>query len=438
MADSPSSPMRAEKPAGRPTKYTETTEIDRILATSKPSAVARSGKAYRDFAAKYDTIAKALQNLGGDLHDAWQGKDAAAAQTQLRDTWASAATINKIADDFGAALQNGSANLAWYKNRTTPSKDLKEARHWMTGANQRLTQTWNNLPPDIATSLPQGSRRDDHGPAVTDRSGPGAPGAPGSPSPSNLPGDPPAGHGTHFGAGHSGNGLPPHGGSHLPGSSGTDLAGSAPPITTGPGLPGAGSIPGSNNPFGPGAGSLPHGTPLGNGVGPGLQPPLTGGGLLPGAGKNGPGTTPNGSNSGRIGPMGSKEGTLSPAAAAAAEEAQAAEAAAAARSGLAGPVIGGPAGETEKRERTRETWLAEDEEVWTGGRTVAPPVIGSENRPANESETTSREQAETQALIAELRAKLDQLAGKAAEGSPKSLVDEDIDAYISSILEGDL
>ena len=41
-------------------------------------------------------------------------------------------------------------------------------------------------------------------------------------------------------------------------------------------------------------------------------------------------------------------------------------------------MLGGGTGR-EERERTRQTWLAEDEDVWTGDIESAPAVIGSES-----------------------------------------------------------
>jgi hypothetical protein len=45
----------------------------------------------------------------------------------------------------------------------------------------------------------------------------------------------------------------------------------------------------------------------------------------------------------------------------------------------------GGGGSTEKKERTRRTWLAEDEEVWTEGITAAPQLIKGQG-PAVEPE----------------------------------------------------
>jgi hypothetical protein len=53
-----------------------------------------------------------------------------------------------------------------------------------------------------------------------------------------------------------------------------------------------------------------------------------------------------------------------------------AEPGAAGRPGLTGPM--GGAGSREEKKRTRQTWLAEDEEVWTEGITAAPQLIESE------------------------------------------------------------
>jgi hypothetical protein len=53
-----------------------------------------------------------------------------------------------------------------------------------------------------------------------------------------------------------------------------------------------------------------------------------------------------------------------------------AEPGAAGRPGVTGPI--GGAGSREEKERTRRTWLTEDEEVWTEGIMAAPQLIESE------------------------------------------------------------
>ncbi|GLY84961.1 hypothetical protein Airi02_028900 [Actinoallomurus iriomotensis] len=174
MVDSYVSPMRSAAPAGSPSQYTDPQRIDALLKTSDPEAVAASGRSYQQFAGAYEKIAGALLNMRTDLHDAWKGEGAAAAQSQLREVWSAATTVHKTAQTFGVTIErHGSEYLAWYKYNKPPSKSLSEAQSWMTGANERVSQTWSSLPPDLSTSLPPGaeSRRRTGVRLRTDRSG---------------------------------------------------------------------------------------------------------------------------------------------------------------------------------------------------------------------------------------------------------------------------
>jgi hypothetical protein len=149
----------------------------------------------------------------------------------------------------------------------------------------------------------------------------------------------------------------------LTGGSGTDLAGLP---TASPGV-----SPGSGTSLYPGAGT-------------GLVP----GSVPPGAGLSGPampGVIGSGPVGGYLGVKASSPGmrrSLSASAAAAEAESDAAaseaESGAAARRGLTGPVVGGGGGRETEKERTRESWLAEDQDTWTGGIQAAPRVIGGE------------------------------------------------------------
>jgi hypothetical protein len=395
MSDSHSGKMRSGAPYGLPDRYTDPKLIDALLKSSDPEAVAESGLSYQSFAAAYEKIAGKLQELNGELHDAWQGKDASAAQRQLREVWVAAKNVEHTANTFGAAVErHGSEYLDWYKYHKPRSTDLTDARNWMTGANDRIAESWNAMPSDLSTSLPPPPPDSPYRPtaAGTDFSGGGG----------SLTG------GTHS----TGVGDHRTQGASLPGStSGADLAdfssGSPPSLTSG--LSGGG-------------GGLP------------------GGGTASGLG------TPGGvSGLGAGGVIGNPSGLSRSAAqnAAMTEEAQAARAAS--RSGLTGPVVGGGmgggGGNQQEQERKRESWLPEDEETW-GSDEVAPQVIGNEQpKPEAEPEASEPEivdidltgdadiadllnelneedePADPAAEIAALRAKLERLERQAGEGN---------------------
>jgi hypothetical protein len=339
VPDSYSAPMRSTAPTGSPARYTDPKKIDAILKTSDPEAVAASGRSYQKFAAAYEKIAAELLSMRSDLHDAWSGEAAAAAaQSQLREVWSAATTVHKTASTFGVAIErHGSEHLAWYKYNKPPSKDLPEAQSWMTGANERVTQAWGSLPQDLSTSLPPGRGEFSHGPAVEDPGGGSGGGSAGA-------GGDSAGAGRHGGA-------VPHSSlavddSRLSGVGGTDLAGFPPPSGVVGGVPGSVPLSGASG---------------ADGVVGGLTPPLSAGGAnLPT-----PGLV---SAQGFLGaPPGVASTTRPPGVPGEAEPG---------RPGLTGPI--GGSGSIEKKERTRRTWLTEDEEVWTEGVTAAPQLIESE------------------------------------------------------------
>jgi hypothetical protein len=337
--------MRSSAPAGSPTRYTDPKTIDGLLESSDPEAVAESGRSYQRFAAAYEKIAGELLSLGSDLHDAWSGKDAAAAQSQLREVWSAAVTVHKTASTFGIAVErHGSESLAWYKYNKPPSTDLAEAQSWMTGANERVSQSWSSLPADLATTLPPSDTPvDGHTPPLSDPSDGGGTSA-GS-----------VGHGTSDTTDLLGSGThkAPVGGS------GSQLAG-LPSSGTG-GIPGGGL--GTPTVGGPGGTVLmpPDASISGPGTA-GVFGQLGGGGL--GVGR------PGGMN-----PQGPRN--LGPGRSAISASGSEAEANAMTRSGT-GPVLGGSAAGREERERTRKTWLAEDEDIWTGDVQAAPGLIGTE------------------------------------------------------------
>jgi hypothetical protein len=337
LSDIHIAPMRAGAPSGSPSAYTDPKVIDALLKSSNPEKVAESGQSYQKLAATYEKIANELLGMGGDLNEAWRGKDAAAAQSQLREVWDSAAKVQKTASDFGVAVErHGSEYLAWYKYNKPHSTNLAEAQNWMTGANQRISQSWDSLPQEISTSLP---------PAPHDRRG-------------NPATD------TGFTTGGSGGTTFSPGGTHS----------SLPTGGTIHGTPSGGATLADFNSGGPPQ-SLSSGLSAG-GTGGGLPTGATTGGL---GGLGGVGGVESGGVIGTSGGLSS--GTAQ--SAAAAEEA---EAAAASRSGIMGPMLGGGAGgNSQEQERRRDHWLAEDTETWENDE-AAPPVIGKHEPEPDEPE----------------------------------------------------
>jgi hypothetical protein len=404
VPDSFSAPMRSTAPAGSPADYTDPKSIDALLKSSDPEAVAASGRSYQKFAAAYEKIAGELLSLRTDLHDAWAGEDAAvAAQSQLREVWSAAATVHKTASTFGVTIErHGSEHLAWYKYNKPPSKDLPEAQSWMTGANERVTQAWSSLPPDLSTSLLPGEERDH---AELWRSG--------SASASG------AGVSTSDSSGGAG-GLDDGGAStplHQPTHDGAMPADTTDTGTSLAGLPGVGSPAG-------GTGTLPGvlgGFPAEGGLGP----VISGGGTPLGLGVTGPGVI--GATPGLVGGSGrllSGETV--------AEEARAAGTGRTGRPDLMG-LPGNTAADDRERERARRSWMAEDKELWTGDVHAAPQVVGAEvtqqsDRAPLEIDLSGDDDLITdlleelnddgpqdpQAEIAELRAKLARLEKRAA------------------------
>ncbi|GAA4486061.1 hypothetical protein GCM10023191_011600 [Actinoallomurus oryzae] len=340
MVDSYVSPMRSMAPTGSPSQYTDPKSIDALLKSSDPEAVAASGRGYQKFAEAYEKIAGVLLDMRTDLHDAWAGKDAAAAQSQLREMWSTAGAVREAAKTFGVTIErHGSEHLAWYKYNKPPSKSLSEAQSWMTGANERVAQAWGSLPQDLSTTLPPGQHDLRRRPA-SDEPSSGTYDASGSDAtPEGLTDGGDSGH--HHSStepdvvGGDGTGL----GTNLAGSTPSTMVGGDNGLDGGPLLGVPGGVRGSS-PSGVGTSGL------------GLISP--GGVLGEGAG---------------VGGAGRVSGAVR---AQAVAEAQSAEAAAEAPA--MGSVVGAGAAR-EERERTRRSWLAEEEEVWTDGVEFAPGLI---------------------------------------------------------------
>ncbi|GAB3986981.1 hypothetical protein GCM10029978_103850 [Actinoallomurus acanthiterrae] len=385
MADSESLPMRAGAPSGTPGGYNDPADIDKLLRQTAPGYIKKAGKDYQTFASAHGKFAGDMVTVRDILHEAWGGEDAAAAQSALREIWASSAALDQAANEFGTALKNHGQNLDWYQKRSyaSPSKNLAEARSWMAGANERIAQAWTAMPSEVSTTLPPGGSHGGYspdagagptggGPGGDPAGGPGAGGASGS-----------GGHVPGFGGGGTGSsGHVPGGGGQLPGTGGsnTNLAGWTPtPSSPGIGGSGGGAGPLLNDPGIPGVGG---GSPT-SGLG-GAMPP---GGV------------------GSINPLTSRWGAGG-AAAAATQEAQAAEASAASRAGMMGPAVGAGADRGE-RERERATWLVEDEDVWNDGIEAGPQLIGDG---ATKNDSSSESDASAEDVQLDLSSDSDDLA----------------------------
>ncbi|MBD2896916.1 hypothetical protein amrb99_58680 [Actinomadura sp. RB99] len=430
--------MRDGAPTGSPGRY-DRASILHHLKSSDPGAVTEAGEAYLRFAAAYEKLTPKLAQIGHDLNNAWSGTDAAAAQEQMRNLWASSHTIGAASRDFGTAVErHGSEYLAWYKNNMPQPKDDAEARSWMQGANERITETWTAIPPSISTPLDM--RRRGHGapistPPTGGSGGSGSPGSGGSegsgaggaggfhgispgsssngPAGSDSPGTAspapglgnPAGHGTPPGQAHPGvqpGTIPSSPEVTHPTDPSTDLSGVHPPGTggpngNGPGLPADSASP-STSPLAPSAGSqqpgggtmypgMPGGTGLtplrsGTGLPAGGTIGVPRGGNVLGVGEEPPigGPSTNGAlGNGRFrnGVIG--RGTLNPATAA---QAEALQESATARSGSAamGPMTGAGGSAQRNRERDRQAWAGESPDLWEDDTEVSPSVLGAADK----------------------------------------------------------
>ncbi|GAA0355476.1 hypothetical protein NE235_12155 [Actinoallomurus spadix] len=364
MTDDSTFPMRAGAPSGTPGGYNDPADIDKLLKLTAPNHVTAAGRNYKRFASAYEKVTSDMVTVRDLLHEAWGGTDAAVAQSALREIWSSSATLHRTAQEFGSAIENHGSNLAWYKDKKPPSKDLAEARSWMTGANERIYQAWAALPTDVSTVLPPGAPVDGHSSPAGVRKPTGRTSGGGNPA-----------------GGPAVDGRTPHVGGH------------APKVQSGePGrshrLPGNGQLAsGLNDSDTQLAGAPPSGleTQMPGG-GTGLLPSDSGGARMTGADLGTPGSRVSGvvlpdaagilsPGSNRWGPDGSRR-AVSGAAASAAEEAQTAEARAASQTGVMSPA-GGAAGDRRDRERERTTWLTEDEDTWTGGIEAGSHLIGA-------------------------------------------------------------
>ncbi|NEA27350.1 WXG100 family type VII secretion target [Actinomadura bangladeshensis] len=409
MTEHRSSSLRGGIPSGSPASYTSKEEITSLLRGTAPAAVSASGQSYVDLANAYDQAMTDLRKFAHDLADAWKGPASNAAQHQLRDLFAAAFEISSRSAEVGNAVKtHGTSYLAWYQQSMPTPKTVDEARQWMQGANARTTQTWNAVPADISTGLPETRPTEsDYGSPVSaggptgERSstGSGAPGHERSGRVSGSAGSQETGSGAHgsaagpswiLGGANIGGSPGIGGGQQFDGRDGTDLAGLG---TSGgaSGLPGSGPSGGAGPGGGLGAGGGPAGSGLPGGVaggGGGVSGGATGvgPGLLPGAG--GPGAAPARGATGGTAPAG--------------------------RPGA--PGVGFPGGSGRggdgSREHNRRTWLGE-QDIWYDDREVAPGVIGEvASKPTEPEKTSDDEPTEQEALLRKVLARLERLESR--------------------------
>jgi uncharacterized protein YukE len=414
-------------------------QIEEMFSTLDPEAASQAGSAHTQASRTLANIADSLIQHVQKLNENWTGaaaQSAAAAFQQLHET---ALDLAQASAQTGAVLSwLGDTILPFYKSYQAPGNGLvgdvtslfgdnpqdKAAQQVMERLNNRLVQANSNLPPSVTKNLPT-SFASDHTAATTGNVGSSGAGA--GQAASGLGG---GGGGGPVHLGSPGTGGP--GGVGSPGglSSGSPgishLAGSAPPPGSGPGAgaPGGGPGPGGApvTGGGPGGGGV---FPVGGGPGGGLAGGGPGGLGEPvgaeGAGLGGEGLVGDGVPLGDgvvIGPdgmistagpgvgfgsaenlglaqaeragfaqaegLGFGEDGFGPAAAgglgesaagpAGAEGAMAGEAAG---RGMAGfPMAGGAGAGGREQERRRQSWMAEDEDLWAPQTDAVPAQIG--------------------------------------------------------------
>jgi len=414
-------------------------QIEEMFSTLDPEAASQAGSAHTQASRTLANIADSLIQHVQRLNENWTGtaaQSAAGAFQQLHET---ALGLAQASAQTGAVLTwLGDTILPFYKSYQAPGNGLvgdveslfgdnpqdKAAQQVMERLNNRLVQANSNLPPSVTKNLPT-SFAADHTAASTGNVGSSGAGAGQAAS----------------GLGGGGGGGPVHLGSPGPGgpvgvgrpgglSGGSPgishLAGSAPPPGSGPGAgpPGAGPGPGGAPVTGGGpgggvfpVGGVPGGALAGGGPG-GLGDPAG----AEGAGLGGEGLVGDGVPLGDgvvIGPdgmigtagpgaglgsaenlglaqaeragfaqaegLGLSQDGFGPAAAgglgesaagtAGAEGAMAGEAAG---RGMAGfPMAGGAGAGGSEQERRRQSWMAEDEDIWAPRADAVPAQIGA-------------------------------------------------------------
>jgi uncharacterized protein YukE len=328
--------------------------LKHIVDAMQPEQVEAASGVYGAIANRVESTMRMLHSQAQRLTENWAGEDAKAAMQQMQKAYSAAQEIYQTSDQTSKALsQYADKQISWQHQMdgfagTVASSDIahiaspvggmaanKASHELMQRIQQDTVNANNSFPTGIGADMPTGSRQDY---TPNQPSNPGAVGrAPG------MPGDAGAGAGGLPDGGTPGQPPGGNGAGHLPGSDqlpgrggGTDLAGYTPP--------GGGGLGG-----------------LGGGLGAGGAGSLGAGGAIPGLG----GGAAGGLGAGVVGGF--------PGAGVGADGAGAGAAGKAGMGGM-GAGHGGHGDEEEERERT--TWLAEDEDIWSGDDGAAPPVIG--------------------------------------------------------------
>jgi hypothetical protein len=356
MANKGSYPIReGGRPAGSPSGYGGSGDIDtirRLIGSTDPGSVAAAGQAYDQAAGRLGEVQNSLFRAAQMLAEQWRGEAAEGGLAALRQLFGTAAELTRRTQQAGQALGwYGGQILPWYKAHL-PGKgwisdggDDEYAREFMARLNDRIAQTWDGMPAQVDKDLPGLDRRASEG------AGPGgwssARMAYQTDSSAGRTLDADDGSGAS-GAASQGSAAPTAGGSgvsgiDVPDGADMDLAGLTGPGGV-PGRAGPGGGLGFQDPFGPGGLGVPGGGSAGLGAGFVVGGP--GGGRLSGPGSSprlagGPGTGPGASD----------------------------------RGGALVPGAGGGTGRDE-RERRRDSWLADERDVWAPDSSVVPPVVG--------------------------------------------------------------
>jgi hypothetical protein len=340
-----------------------------MLNKMQPGKTEAAANAYNAVASRMDQTVELLYKQAQRLVENWGGDDAEAAMKQMQKAYDQAYEIHDKSNTTGTALSGyaekqrgwqdsvngvgGSLLSNGFVHAVSPGAAFAgndAADHIMEAVQNGTVESNNQFPGSIRADMP-GTDRTPYNPnEPRNPAGPG-PGVPNSPGGGVGAGGP-----SHVGGAGAGS-LPTGGGGAggLPGGDGgtgmhdgvvgTDLAGLPP---GGGGGTGAGGLGGGLGSGGLGGGGLGGGLGAGGAGAGGLGAAGAGGlgaGVGPGAGAMGRG----GAGAGRGGAAGANGMPM-------------------------GAGRGGGSGDEEEHERS--TWLAEDEDVWTGGDDVAPPVIG--------------------------------------------------------------
>ena len=148
MVDSYTGPMRSSAPSGSATQYNDPKQIDNILKSSDPGRRSRrrggrtrsSPRRTRRSRASCCPCATTCTTPGAARTPPPRSHNCArcgpppprSTRPRTRSEWRSSVTAPNI--------------LAWYKNSKPPSTSLADARRWMAGANERISQSWSSLP----------------------------------------------------------------------------------------------------------------------------------------------------------------------------------------------------------------------------------------------------------------------------------------------------